>query len=240
MTVLYLLQALQDVVNKAFEKGGALIIPSFAVERAQEIILLLNNLINEKSIPNLPIYLDSPMGIDVTELFQKHRSWHNLSDSECDSLTRNVHIIRKFEETQQVLDENGPKCKIIIAGSGMATGGRVLYYLKHLVSDERNTVLLVGYQAEGTRGYQMSNGDTMLEIDGEAYAIRAAIEQIGALSAHADQDDLLWWLEELEKSPKQIFLNHGEKAAAESFSRKVKAIKSWPVTIAALNQIYDL
>lgn len=233
-------QALQDVVNNAFEKGGSLIIPSFAVERAQEIILLLNNLMEEKSIPSLPIYLDTPMGIDVTELFQKHRSWHNLTESECDSLTKNVHIIRKFEETQQVLDENGPKCKIIIAGSGMATGGRILYYLKHLIGDEKNTVLLVGYQAEGTRGYQMSSGDSSLEIDGEVYTIRAGIEQIGSLSAHADQDDLLWWLEKLENSPKQIFLNHGEKVAAEALSEKVMDLKNWPVTVATLNQIYEL
>jgi len=121
-------QALQDVVQKTFEKGGSLVIPGFAVERAQEVILLLNNLMAEKSIPELPIYLDFPMGIDVTELFQQHRNRHNLSEAECDNLTKHVHIIRSFEETLQVLDENGPKCKIIIAGSGMATGGRVLYY----------------------------------------------------------------------------------------------------------------
>ncbi len=102
-------------------------------------------MMDEKSIPNLPIYLDAPMGINVTELFQKHRSWHNLSDSKWNSLTKNVNLIQKFEQTLQVLDEYGPKCKIIIAGSGMATGGRVLYYLKHLVSDEKNTILWIGY-----------------------------------------------------------------------------------------------
>lgn len=233
-------QALQDVVNKTFEKGGSLIIPSFAVERAQEIILLLNNLMDEKSIPELPIYLDSPMGINVTELFQKHQSWHNLSESESDALTKNVHIVRKFSETQQVLDENGPKCKIIIAGSGMATGGRVLYYLKHLVSDERNTVLLVGYQAEGTRGHQMSKGEATLEIDGENFEIKASIAQIGSLSAHADQTDLLWWLEKIEEAPKQLYLNHGEPEAAEVLQKEIKDKKGWPVTIAKLNQSYDL
>lgn len=233
-------QALQDVVKKTFEKGGSLIIPSFAVERAQEIILLLNNLMKENSIPDVPIYLDTPMGINITELFQKHRTWHNLTDAECADLTKNVNIIQSFEETQQVLDENGPKCKIIIAGSGMATGGRVLYYLKNLVGDSKNTVLFVGYQAEGTRGYEMANGEATIEIDGKEYDVKAAIEQVGSLSGHGDQDDLLWWLDKLDGAPKQIFLNHGEPEVAQVFQAKVKELKKWSVTIAQPNKIYEL
>ncbi|HEY4652024.1 MAG TPA: MBL fold metallo-hydrolase, partial [Pontibacter sp.] len=233
-------QAMQDVVTNAFEKGGSVVIPSFAVERAQEIILLLNNLMAEKSIPEVPIYLDTPMGINVTELFQKHRSWHTLSDTECDNLTRNVHIIRSFAETQQVLDENGPKTKIIIAGSGMATGGRVLYYLKQLVHDSKNTVLLVGYQSEGTRGHQMATGQATIEIDGEQLEVKAEIVQIGSLSAHGDQNDLLWWLGNLQEAPRQIFLNHGEPDAAATLQAKVEELKNWPVTIAQMHEPYQL
>jgi len=233
-------QALQEVVNSTFEKGGSLVIPSFAVERAQEIIMLLNNLISEKSILAIPIYLDSPMGKDVTELFQKYKEWHNLTESECSSLTENVHLVRSFEETLQVLDENGPKCKIIIAGSGMATGGRVLHYLKHLVGDEKNSVLLVGYQAKGTRGSQLSKGDATIEIEDESYDVRAEVSQISSLSAHADQEDLMWWLSSLSEAPKALFLNHGEEEPAEELKKKIEERYKWPVTVAVMDKVYEL
>ncbi|AKD04658.1 MBL fold metallo-hydrolase [Pontibacter korlensis] len=233
-------QALQEVVNKTFEKGGSLVIPSFAVERAQEIIMLLNDLMLEKSIPALPIYLDSPMGINVTELFQKHTGWHNLTDSEAERLTENVHIVQKFEETLHVLDENVPKQKIIIAGSGMATGGRVLYYLKQLLGDEKNTILLVGHQAKGTRGNKLSNGAESIKIDGKHYDVRAEITQIGSLSAHADQEDLLWCLGALKEAPAQIFLNHGEEDAASALKEKIKQQYGWPVTVAEMDKVYEL
>lgn len=233
-------QALQDVVNKTFEKGGSVVIPSFAVERAQEIIMLLNNLINEHCIPAIPIYLDSPMGIDITKVFQEYRDWHNLSETECDNLTKNVHIVSSFEETLTVLDEDGPKNKVIIAGSGMVTGGRVLYYLKHLLSDEKNTVLLVGHQAKGTRGNQLSSGEAAIEIDGEDYEVKAEISQIGSLSAHADQGDLLWWLKDLKEAPKQIFLNHGEEEATEELKQKIEKTNGWKVSVAEMDKVYNL
>ncbi len=233
-------QALQDVVNKTFEKGGSLIIPSFAVERAQEIIMLLNSLMDEKSIPRLPVYFDSPMGIGVTKLFQEHNDWHNMSDSETDKLTDNIHIVESFDETLTVLDENGPKSKIIIAGSGMATGGRVLHYLKEMLGNDKNTVLLVGHQAEGTRGYQLCHKAEEIEIDGENYAVRAEVCQIGSLSAHGDQADLLWWLGRFKNNPKQIFLNHGEGDAPEALKEKIETQYKWPVTVAEMNHVYEL
>jgi metallo-beta-lactamase family protein len=233
-------QALEDVVNRTFGKGGTLIIPSFAVERAQEIILILNNLMDEKSIPAIPIYLDSPMGTDITKIFQEHRDWHNLSEAECDSLTKNVHIVQRFEDTLTVLDPDGPKQKIVIAGSGMATGGRVLYYLKQLVGDSKNTVLLVGHQATGTRGHQLSSGVKEIQIDDETYQVQAEINQIGSLSAHGDQGDLLWWLGHLEKTPKRIFLNHGEKEATEALKKKIEGIYDCTVTVADMDAVYDL
>ena len=233
-------QALEEVVKHTFEKGGNLVIPSFAVERAQEIILILNNLMDEKSIPALPIYLDSPMGAGITEIFQRHRDWHNLSEAECDSLTKNVHIIGSFEETLNVLDADGPKSKIIIAGSGMATGGRVLYYLKQLVGDSKNTVLLVGHQAAGTRGHQLSSGAATIEIEGEEFEVKAEISQIGSLSAHADQGDLLWWLGKFEHPPKRVFLNHGEGAATRALKKLIEDTYHFPVTVAERNRIYPL
>ncbi|WP_242928939.1 MBL fold metallo-hydrolase [Pontibacter vulgaris] len=233
-------QALQDVVNKTFEKGGSLVIPSFAVERAQEIIMLLNNLMDEKSIPKLPIYFDSPMGIGITKLFQEHNNWHNMTDSETNKLTDNVHIIESFEETLTVLDDNGPKSKIIIAGSGMATGGRVLHYLKEMLYDAKNTVLLVGHQSKGTRGYQLLHNAEAIGIEGKNYRVNAEICQIGSLSAHGDQADLLWWLGRFKENPKQIFLNHGEGDAAHKLKDKIEEKYSWPVTVAELNKVYGL
>lgn len=233
-------QALQDVVNSTFEKGGSLIIPSFAVEWAQEIIMLLNNLMAEKSIPSLPIYLDSPMGKDVTAIFQKHRDWHNLTDTECDNLTQNVHLVGSFEETQNVLNDNSPKQKIIIAGSGMVTGGRVLYYLKQLVGESKNTVLLVGHQSTGTRGHQLSSGAPSIKIDGEKYDVQAEITQIGSLSAHGDQADLLWWLANFKGASKQGFLNHGEGEAVQVLKQKIKETHQWSVTVAEMNKVYNL
>ncbi len=233
-------QVLQEVVNKTYEKGGVLVIPSFAVERAQEIIMLLNNLMREKSIPTLPIFLDSPMGSEVTELFQKYPDWHNMTEEEGTSLTENVHIIKSFDETLQVLHENGQKTKIIIAGSGMVTGGRVLYYLTKLLGDEKNTVLLVGYQASGTRGSQLSNGAASIRIDDTDYAVRAEISQISSLSAHADQSDLLWWLASLQEAPKQIFLNHGEPEPAQELKSKIEEKYNWLVVVAEMDILYDL
>lgn len=233
-------QALEEVVNKTFDKGGTLVIPSFAVERAQEIILILNNLMDERSIPSLPIYLDSPMGADITKIFQQHRSWHNLSEAECDSLTKNVHMVQSFDETLLVLDEDGPRCKIIIAGSGMITGGRVLYYLKQLIGDNKNTVLLVGHQATGTRGHQLSIGAKEISIDDQTFVVGAEISQIGSLSAHADQGDLLWWLGHFKKIPKQIFLNHGEKEATEALKKKVEDTYPCTVTVSELNEVYEV
>jgi len=233
-------QALEEVVNKTFEKGGSVIIPSFAVERAQEIILILNNLMDEKSIPSIPIYLDSPMGADITKIFQQHRDWHNLSEAECDSLTKNVHIVGSYQETLSVLDADGPKNKIIIAGSGMATGGRVLYYLKQLVGDSKNTVLLVGHQATGTRGHQLSSGAAAIEIDDEQYEVGAEVSQIGSLSAHADQGDLLWWLSHFIHAPKRVFLNHGEAPATIVLKKKIEETYRFPVTVAERNEVYTL
>lgn len=151
-----------------------------------------------------------------------------------------MHLIRSFEETLTVLDADGPKNKIIIAGSGMATGGRVLYYLKQLLGDSKNTVLLVGHQASGTRGHQLSSGATTIEIDEEQYEVGAEVSQIGSLSAHADQEDLLWWLGKFKHPPKQIFLNHGEESAAKVLKKKIEDTYHFTVTVAERNEIYTL
>lgn len=229
---------LQEIVNHTMEKGGVLVIPSFAVERAQELLLLLNTLREEGSIPPIPLYLDTPMGIDVTALYLHHRDWHSLTDAECRTMMRNVHLVRDFEQSLHVLDKSGPK--IVIAGSGMVTGGRVLYYLERLLDDPKNTVLLVGYQAPGTRGSLLGSGATDIKMQGRYYTVRAEVRQISSLSAHGDQADLLWWLSHFRKSPQRIFLNHGEAQALEALRLKITDTLGWNCTIAEMGQLYEL
>ncbi|TPE45855.1 MBL fold metallo-hydrolase RNA specificity domain-containing protein [Pontibacter mangrovi] len=231
-------EELAEVVNLTYEKGGVLVIPSFAVERAQELLLLLNTLKQDKSIPPLPLYLDTPMGIDVTDLYLHHRDWHSLTDEECETMMRDVHVIRNFEHSLHVLDKKGPK--IVIAGSGMVTGGRVLYYLEQLLGNSQNTILLVGFQAPGTRGNLLRSGSDELKIHGLYYKVHAEVRQIGSLSAHGDQADLLWWLEHFKKAPQQVFLNHGETQASEALRLKITDTKGWPVTIAQMGVTYDV
>ncbi|WP_018477875.1 MBL fold metallo-hydrolase RNA specificity domain-containing protein [Pontibacter roseus] len=229
---------LQEIVHHTVAKGGVLVIPSFAVERAQELLLLLNTLREDGSIPAIPIYLDTPMGIDVTELYLRYRDWHSLSDAECRTMMHNVHVIRDYVQSMHVLDKQGPK--IVIAGSGMVTGGRVMHYLERLLGDSQNTVLLVGFQAPGTRGNLLRSGATELKMQGRYYQVKAEVRQISTLSAHGDQSDLLWWLSHLKDAPQRIFLNHGEAQALEAFRLKITDTLGWPVTIAEMGTTYDL
>ncbi|WP_262697026.1 MBL fold metallo-hydrolase RNA specificity domain-containing protein [Pontibacter oryzae] len=191
-----------------------------------------------KSIPQIPIYLDTPMGINVTELYLHHRGWHILTDAQCQTMMHDVHTIREFEHTLHVLDTKGPK--IIIAGSGMVTGGRVLFYLEKLLGDERNTILLSGFQAPGTRGSLLASGTSDVKIHGKYYPVKAEVLQINSLSAHADQADLLWWMGHIKNKPQQVFINHGELQASETLRLKIKDAFGWPVTIAAMGETYDL
>ncbi|WP_439883089.1 MBL fold metallo-hydrolase RNA specificity domain-containing protein [Pontibacter sp. MBLB2868] len=231
-------EELKEVVLHTIEKGGVLVIPSFAVERAQELLLLINTLKEDRSIPQIPVYLDSPMGINVTNLYLHHREWHSLTNAECETMMHNVHVIRDFEQTLHVLDKHGPK--IVIAGSGMVTGGRVLYYLEQLVGDSKNTVLLAGFQAPGTRGSLMRNGTDEIKIHGAYYKVQAEVKQINTLSAHGDQADLLWWLSHFKEAPKQVFLNHGEPQASDDLRLKIADSLGFDVTIAEMNEVYFL
>ena len=231
-------EEIQEIVNHTYNKGGILVIPSFAVERAQELLLIINTLRYEKAIPNIPVLLDTPMGANVTELYLKYTDWHSLSPAECRAMMHNVHIIREFEHTMHVLDHPGPK--IIIAGSGMVTGGRVLYYLERLLGDKKNTVLLAGYQAPGTRGNLLRSGSNDIKIHGSYYTVHAEIRKINSLSAHADQADLLWWVGNFTKAPKQVYLNHGEPQASDELRLKIHDAFGWDVTIAKMGATYDL
>jgi metallo-beta-lactamase family protein len=181
------LPALTDIISKTVSKGGTIIIPSFAVERAQLLIYYLAHLLKEKLIPKVPIYLDTPMGSQVLDVFQKNLSWLKLSWAEYSNLCSEIKIIQKPEETDKLAASKSPK--IIIAGSGMAAGGRVLTYFEHFLADANSTILLAGYQGEGTRGRALLEGAKELKMRGKYWEVKAEVAMIEGLSAHADQSD---------------------------------------------------
>ena len=211
---------LKEIVNHTYHKGGALIIPSFTVERAQELTWVLSRLKVAGEIPDLPIALDSPMGVDVTEVMELFPEWHRLDRAASGQVRKEVNFVESMEESIEMVKKDGPK--IIIAGSGMITGGRVLHYLRRHLGDPATTVLLVGYQAAGTRGRALQEGCHELRFFGEYHPVKAQIAQLSSLSAHADQRELLDWLRGFDTPPKRIFLNHGEPAAAEALLLKIR------------------
>lgn len=206
---------LATIVTEALLKQGNLIIPTFAVERAQEIMLILNVLKSKNMIPQgVPIYLDSPMGIDSTEVYMKYPDWHTLSPESCKMICNDTIRVGEISETMAIIKEK--HSKIIIAGSGMLTGGRALEYLKAYVGNASTTVLFVGFQAEGTRGRAMLQGAGSIKIHGKYYGIKAEVKEITSFSGHADRTELMNWLSHFTTKPKRIFLNHGELNSSDA------------------------
>lgn len=235
---------LADVISRAAKRGGAVVIPAFAVDRTQLLMYYLRELEDEQRIPRLPVYIDSPMAINVTSLYNSHHEDHKLQfQREEQSGNRDplnlheVHMTRSVEDSKKINDVVSP-C-IIISASGMATGGRILHHLARRLPDSRSTVLLVGYQAEGTRGRALQDGAQYLRIFGEQVPVRAQVVEIGQLSAHAGRSELLRWLSGFQSPPRQTFLVHGEPVALNSFRDAIVNQFHWNVTIPAWLQSFD-
>jgi len=226
---------LTELIKETIHKKGNLIIPSFAVERLQTLMYLLWKLYKKNKIPNIPIFIDSPMGNNVLEVFQRFPKWHKLSMADYNAMCNHINIIESYRETWETIDDK--RSKIIIAGSGMVTGGRVLTYLQQLIDEPSTTVLLVGYQAEGTRGRQLQEGAHEVRFFGKYYPVKATIKHIESLSAHADQNELLNWMSNIKNIPEQVFLVHGEPMALDAFRTKIKNLFGWNVTIPKLTDI---
>ncbi len=229
---------LAEVINNAVKKNGIIIIPSFAVERTQLLMYLLWQLKKKKEIPNIPVYMDSPMGNNVLEVFHHNTDWHKLSAKDCTEMCNNITRIKTIEESKNLLADDSPK--IVIAGSGMAAGGRVLGYFQKYLSNPTATILLVGFQAEGTRGRQLLDGVPEIKLYGQYYTVKAKIENIQGLSGHADQKELLDWVSHIKSKPERIFIVHGEAQAADVFRVKLKDTYGWDAEIAELNQVVKL
>ena len=232
------IDVLEKMVNRTKEKGGILVIPTFAVERAQEIIYLLALLKEQERIPNWPVYLDSPMAVNTTKVFFDYPNWHLLNTEDIQVIQDEVHLISDYYKSQEIV--NNPDSKIVLAGSGMVTGGRVLYYLQKLLSDEKNTILLPGFQAVGTRGRSLVDGDPEIKFFGQWYKVKAEIYQMESLSAHADQNDIIDWISKFSARPKTIFLNHGEPQASNTLRVKLRDALNLNVEVAHLQQSYKI
>ena len=226
---------LEKVINDAVFDHGSVLIPSFAVGRAQEIMHLLSELKRTKRIPEwIPVFMDSPMAARATDIFIRYPEWHKLTNEECERMCNDVTINTDFHNTHDIIKKKGPK--IIISASGMLTGGRVLEYMKDMASDKNNAVLLIGYQADGTRGRALQNHTHDLKIHGRYYAVNAKIVEITGLSGHADQMELLEWLQPFEATAKaKVFLVHGEPAAQDAFRVKVRTVMNTEVSILVEN-----
>lgn len=229
---------LSKLIKTTIRERGNLIIPSFAVERLQSLMYLLWNLYKKNKIPNIPIFIDSPMGNNVLSVFEQFPHWHKLPMSEYRAMCNHFNIITSYGDTWKTIDD--PRSKIVIAGSGMVTGGRVLTYLKQLIDIPSTAILLVGFQAEGTRGRQLLEGAYELKLFGKYYPIKAKIHHLESLSAHADQSELLHWMEDIGNIPETVFLIHGESTSLDAFRVKIKDVHGWNVQIPKLNDIQEI
>lgn len=228
-------EVLASIIKETIHKKGNLIIPSFAVERLQTLMYILWRLYKKHKIPNIPIFIDSPMGNNVLEVFKRFPKWHKLSSAAYNEMRNHFNIVQSYRETWETIDDR--RSKIVIAGSGMVTGGRVLTYLQQLIDESSTTVLLVGYQAEGTRGRQLEDGAHEIRFFGKYYPVKASIRSIESLSAHADQNDLINWMRNIKNIPEKVFLIHGEPTALDAFRVKIKATYHWNVTIPKLRDV---
>jgi metallo-beta-lactamase family protein len=229
---------LETYINNAIQKGGTVIIPSFAVERVQSIMYLLWRLKEEGRIPNVPYIIDTPMGINVLDVFTNNKKWHKLSQEDCFAMFNAFTLISDYQNTVETIYDKQPK--VVIAASGMVTGGRVLSYLEYYIGLPETTIIIVGFQAEGTRGRKLLEGAKEIKIHGKYYAVQANILEIEGLSAHADQKDLLNWLSELENKPTKVFLVHGENEPLDELRIKIQEKYGFDCTVPLMGQEFEL
>jgi len=229
---------LGKIVNETVAKGGTLIIPAFAVGRTQIILYCLYQLKKNKSIADIPIFLDSPMAIRVTNLFCNYRNEYKLSPQLCEDIFNVATYTSTPADSKHLYRIKEPL--IIIAGSGMATGGRMLEHLKNFVSNAKNTILFVGFQVKGSYGRELINGTKKIKIDNQWYKVHAEIRSIKSLSAHADYNEILQWLGYFESPPKKVFITHGEIEASRALKKKIEKHFGWSVVIPKYLESFDL
>ncbi|MBW1980738.1 MAG: MBL fold metallo-hydrolase [Deltaproteobacteria bacterium] len=234
----------ERVINETAKRRGVLVVPAFAVGRTQELLFTIRQLEEQGKIPSLPVHVDSPMAINVTEIFAKHKANYDLQAKvlELNGISilqpKEIHFSRSRQQSKALNEIDGEA--IIISASGMATGGRVLHHLKYRLPRKRDTVLFIGYQAYGTRGRSILEGKDTVKIHGEHVPVRAHIEQLSGFSAHADYNEILAWLLGFNRPPRKTFIVHGEPKACSSLARKIEDKLGWDVVIPKFKEHFDL
>ncbi|MBM4366441.1 MAG: MBL fold metallo-hydrolase [Deltaproteobacteria bacterium] len=230
--------ALARALRPVLDRGGVVMVPAFAVGRAQTLLHLIARLKADHRIADVPVFLDSPMAIDATQLYCKHVTDHRLDHDGCTAMCRAATYARTPDESKALNKRDGPM--IILAGSGMATGGRIVHHLAHRGRDPNNAVLLVGYQAAGTRGQALLGGAEGVKIHGQFIPIKAERLRMDSLSAHADAGELLEWLRTLRTPPRKAWINHGEPAASDMLRVRIRDVLGWEAEVARPGQRVEL
>ena len=229
---------LAAAVQPVIERGGTVVIPAFAVGRTQLLLALLARLIDAGKLSGVPVVVDSPMATSVTSLYSHHKAWHKLDERECQRAFDRVTYARTPEQSKALDAEPSPK--IIVSASGMATGGRVVHHLKAFAPDPRNMILLAGFQAGGTRGASLLAGEESIKIHGEWVSVRAQVQYLEMLSAHADADEIVAWCGAHPESPREAFITHGEPDAADTLRRRLQNELGWAATVPAHGDAVEL
>jgi len=229
---------LERVIKDTFKRRGVVLIPAFTVGRAQTLMYHLSVLKKEGRIPDVPTYLNSPMASNVTGIFCDFKSLHKLSDQQCRETCEVVRYVKDVTESKALNERKGPM--VIISASGMATGGRILHHLKAFAPDPKNHILLAGFQAAGTRGRQIQDGAKEIKIFREFVPVRAQVDILENMSAHADYIEIIQWLEKSNVHPKKVFITHGEMEAAEALKGHITNRFQWQCEIPRQDQVYNL
>ncbi|HLT26345.1 MAG TPA: MBL fold metallo-hydrolase [Zeimonas sp.] len=232
------LATLARVILETVARGGTVLIPSFAVGRAQALLVGLHRLRESGSIPDLPVYLDSPMAIDATRLYRRFNGEHRLDDAECEAIYRDVRFVNTPAESKALERLRMPS--ILISASGMATGGRVLHHLKRMLPNPAHHVVFAGFQAPGTRGAHLVAGVRTVKIHGEWHPVNASVTQIDGFSAHADADELLDWMRRLRAAPREVYVVHGEPEAADRLRHRIVEELGWRARVPEHGETVDV
>ncbi|MBX3618847.1 MAG: MBL fold metallo-hydrolase [Rhizobacter sp.] len=232
------LTSIADVVNRTAARGGVVVIPAFAVGRAQTILYCLHVLKTQRRIPDVPVYLNSPMAADGTRVYHAHLDDHKLTPEQCRAMCSAAKVVNTVEESKALNLIDTPA--VIVSASGMASGGRVLHHLKAFGPDARNTILFAGYQAMGTRGAAIVAGAPTVRIHGQHVPIRAEVAHLHSLSGHADRDELLAWVGALPAPPQRVFITHGEPLPADALRQAIEERHGWPCTVPEYRDAFEL
>src|SRR5574343_243870 len=233
------LAELGSALERVAARGGTAVVPVFAAGRAQALLHAIAQLKAQGTLPrSLPVYLDSPMAVHTTELYAQHLGEHRLNAAECRDMAHAATMVRTPDESRAIALHHGPK--VILAASGMATGGRVLHHLAQYLGHHRNMVVLTGFQAPGTRGDSLARGSKAIRIHGQDVPVRAEVVQLQSASAHADSHQLLHWLGQLPVPPRQVFVVHGDPEAADALRDGIETRHHWPTVVPEHGTTYDL